>query len=110
MRLSPQFSVSVLHFSRVSLNAITFWPMFPTAGQELPTHERRWVIGTMESIMKTREEWRRHMRELVNASVDPTVYALQWARDPRCMQTGAGHRRVGAAVDAPVCRLWSKRG
>lgn len=60
--------------------------------------------------MKTREEWRRHMRELVNVSLDPmVVYAVQWARDPRCIQRGAGHRRVGAAVDAPVCRLWSKR-
>ena len=57
--------------------------------------------------MKTREEWRRHMRDLVNASLDPVVYAVQWARDPRCLQRGVGHRRVGAFVDAPVCQLWS---
>jgi hypothetical protein len=94
----------------MSLNGSIFWPMFPTVRQELPTFEGRSVIGTMESIMKTREEWRRHLRELVNASSDPMVYALQWARDPRCMQRGTGHRRVGATLDAPVCRLWSKRG
>ena len=63
----------------------------------------------MESIMKTKEMWRRHLRELVNASLDPMVYAVQWARDPRCMQRGASHRRVGAfaAAEMPVCRLWS---
>jgi hypothetical protein len=46
---------------------------------------------------------------LVTASLDPVVYAMQWAHDPRCIQRGAGHRRVGAYVasEAPVCRLWS---
>lgn len=59
--------------------------------------------------MKTKEDWRRHLRELVNASLDPMVYAVQWAHDPRCMQRGARHRRVGAfvAVNSPVCRLWA---
>jgi hypothetical protein len=59
-------------------------------------------------IMKTREDWRRHLSDLVNASLDPVVYAVQWAHDPRCMQRGAGHRRVGAFTDAriAVCPLW----
>jgi hypothetical protein len=45
----------------------------------------------------------------VTASLDPVVYAMQWAHDPRVMQRGLGHRRVGAFVasPAPVCRLWS---
>jgi len=46
---------------------------------------------------------------MVNSRLDPMVYAVQWARDPRCMQGGVGHRRVGAAADAPICPLWSKR-
>lgn len=60
--------------------------------------------------MKTREEWRQHLRDLVNASLDPMIYAVQWAQDPRCMQRGTRHRRVGAfgAVNAPVCRLWKR--
>jgi hypothetical protein len=62
--------------------------------------------------MKSKEEWRLHLRELVNASLDPMVYALQWARDPRCLQEGRGHRRVGAQSAAPmsVCRLWQRSG
>ncbi|WP_129641386.1 hypothetical protein [Peristeroidobacter agariperforans] len=54
------------------------------------------------------KQWGKHVRELVNASLDPMVYALQWARDPRCMQRGLQHRRVGAAIErnATVCRLW----
>jgi hypothetical protein len=59
--------------------------------------------------MKSKDGWRGHLRELVTASLDPVVYAMQWAHDPRCMQRGLGHRRVGAfgASQAPVCRLWS---
>jgi hypothetical protein len=59
--------------------------------------------------MKAKEGWRQHLRELVSASLDPTVYAVQWAQDPRCMQRGVGHRRVGAfaSSQAPVCRLWA---
>jgi hypothetical protein len=57
--------------------------------------------------MKTREEWRRHLRDVVSATLDPMVYAVQWARDPRCIQRGLGHRRVGASMNEPVCRLWS---
>ena len=62
-----------------------------------------------ESIMKTNEQWRRYLGELVTASLDPIVYAVQWAHDPRCMQRGFGHRRVGASIANPpsVCRLWS---
>lgn len=58
--------------------------------------------------MKSTQEWRKHVCELVNASLDPMVYALQWAHDPRCMQVGGKHRRVGAAIErnAVVCRLW----
>jgi hypothetical protein len=61
----------------------------------------------MESSMKTRDEWRQHMRELVNSASDPLVYAVQWARDARCMRHGPSHRRVGAAPVRP-CRLWGK--
>jgi hypothetical protein len=57
--------------------------------------------------MKTKEGWRRHLRDVVTARLDPVVYAVQWAHDPRCMQRGVGHRRVGALLDAPICRLWS---
>jgi hypothetical protein len=36
------------------------------------------------------------------------VYAVRWAHDPRCMQRGSGHRRVGGFLSHdPVCRLWS---
>jgi len=59
--------------------------------------------------MKTREGWRQHLRDLMGAGLDPTVYAVQWADDPRCMQRGMSHRRVGAieSLRSPVCRLWS---
>lgn len=57
--------------------------------------------------MKTRDVRRRTLRDVASATLDPMVYAVQWARDPRCMQSGLGHRRVGASIDAPVCRLWS---
>ena len=59
--------------------------------------------------MKSKDGWRGHLRDLVTASLDPVVYAMQWAHDPRCMQRGLGHRRVGAYVASPVpeCRLWS---
>lgn len=59
--------------------------------------------------MKTKEGWRQHLQDLVGTSLDPTVYAMRWADDPRVMQRGAGHRRVGAfnAVKMPVCRLWA---
>jgi hypothetical protein len=59
--------------------------------------------------MKSKDGWRGHLRDLVTASLDPVVYAMQWAHDPRVMQRGLGHRRVGAFVASPtpVCRLWS---
>jgi hypothetical protein len=42
------------------------------------------------------------------ASLDPMVYSVQWARDPRCIQAGKSHRRVGlSAASGAVCRLWS---
>lgn len=59
--------------------------------------------------MKTKAAWHRHLIDLVSTSLDPTVYAVQWAQDPRCLQRGAGHRRVGAfaQLDVSVCRLWA---
>jgi hypothetical protein len=59
--------------------------------------------------MKSKDGWRGHLRDLVSASLDPVVYAMQWANDPRAMQRGSGHRRVGAfdAKPTSVCRLWS---
>jgi hypothetical protein len=59
--------------------------------------------------MKAQDNWRRHLRDLVNAGLDPLVYAVQWAQDPRCLQSGTGHRRVGfyAAANNTVCRLWA---
>jgi hypothetical protein len=61
--------------------------------------------------MKSRQQWGEHVRELVNASLDPMIYAVQWARDPRCMQRGRKHRRVGAVIERnkSVCRLWSSQ-
>jgi hypothetical protein len=63
--------------------------------------------------MKSTQRWGNHIRrlgELVNATLDPMVYALQWAHDPRCMQRGWKHRRVGAPIErnAPICRLWNR--
>jgi len=59
--------------------------------------------------MRTKERWRQHLSDLMNAGLDPVVYAMQWARDPRCLQHGVNHRRVGAvtSLSAPVCPLWS---
>ncbi len=59
--------------------------------------------------MNTKVRWRQHLTDMVNVRLDPVVYAMQWARDPRCLQSGAGHRRVGGIlnVSAPVCSLWS---
>jgi hypothetical protein len=59
--------------------------------------------------MRTKEGWRQHLRDLMGASLDPTIYAVQWADDPRCLQRGGSHRRVGAfaSLRPPVCRLWA---
>lgn len=61
--------------------------------------------------MKTKDGWHRHLIDLVGTTLDPTVYAVQWARDPRCLQSGASHRRVGAFAQSngSVCRLWAGR-
>lgn len=58
--------------------------------------------------MKATQQWGKHLRELMNASLDPMVYAVQWAHDPRCMQRGGKHRRVGALIErnTSICRLW----
>lgn len=68
-------------------------------------------LEEVEVVMKSTQQWGQHLRELMNASMDPTVYALQWAHDPRCIQLGQKHRRVGAPIErnAPVCRLWLGR-
>ena len=58
--------------------------------------------------MRTNDNWRRHLHDLVNASFDPLIYAVQWAQDPRCLQRGASHRRVGStAPNSAVCKLWA---
>ena len=53
-------------------------------------------------MMKSKDGWRGHLRDLVSASLDPVVYAMQWAHDPRCLQRGSRHRRVGAYVASPA--------
>lgn len=59
--------------------------------------------------MKTKAGWGTHLRDLVGTQLDTMVYAMQWARDPRSMQQGAHHRRIGAHLpdSASVCRLWA---
>ncbi|HMN44555.1 MAG TPA: hypothetical protein PKE27_08285 [Povalibacter sp.] len=57
--------------------------------------------------MNTNKRWRQHLNELVTARLDPIVYALRWARDPRCLQNGVSHRRVGRVLNTPVCSLWA---
>jgi hypothetical protein len=59
--------------------------------------------------MKTKAVWGSHLKELVSARMDTMVYAMQWARDPRSMQTGTHHRRIGtsASESVAVCRLWA---
>lgn len=60
--------------------------------------------------MTTKKRWRQHLNELMGSSMDPVVYALRWARDPRCIQNGSGHRRVGRVMSlgsSPVCALWA---
>ncbi|HKQ83535.1 MAG TPA: hypothetical protein VJS42_15190 [Steroidobacteraceae bacterium] len=59
--------------------------------------------------MKTKAGWGMHLRELVGSQLDTMIYALQWARDPRSIQTGAHHRRIGAtsAESTSICRLWA---
>ena len=59
--------------------------------------------------MTTKKRWRQHLNELMESSMDPVVYALRWARDPRCIQNGSGHRRVGRVtnLNSPVCALWA---
>jgi hypothetical protein len=61
--------------------------------------------------MKIKEVWQAHLRELISARLDPTVYAVRWANDPRCLRTGLGHRRVGEVTtsERTACRLWSLR-
>lgn len=96
----------------MSLNGGSVVPISPSKPEELPTHAKRSDIEvTVEVVMKSTQQWAKHVRELVNASLDPTVYALQWAHDPRCMQHGGKHRRVGAAIERnqPICRLWMSR-
>jgi hypothetical protein len=59
--------------------------------------------------MRATERWRQHLNELKSVALDPVVYAVQWARDPRCLHQGASHRRVGLVtrLGEPACPLWS---
>ena len=61
--------------------------------------------------MNTKKAWQQHLNDLMTASLDPVIYAVQWARDPRCLSGGASHRRVGRAAvnseNTSVCALWS---
>lgn len=59
--------------------------------------------------MNAKKAWQQHLNDLMNASLDPVVYAVQWARDPRCLSNGTSHRRVGRVNNhqSPVCALWS---
>ena len=63
-------------------------------------------------MMNTKKAWQQHLNDLMNASLDPVIYAVRWARDPRRLSGGASHRRVGPASDrrSPVCALWSNPG
>lgn len=57
--------------------------------------------------MKTSDGWQQYLSELVNTRPAPAVDAFQWCRDPRTVQQGAGHPRVGElALKGMVCRLW----
>jgi hypothetical protein len=58
--------------------------------------------------MRARDLWRQHLTDLIGASLDPVIYAVQWARDPRCVQRGISHRRVGAHTESNtrICPLW----
>ena len=59
--------------------------------------------------MRTNDNWHKHLHDLVNASLDPLVYAVQWAQDPRRLQRGVVHRRMGSAMEPnrSICRLWA---
>lgn len=82
-----------------------------TKPAELPTQAERSEIGRDAEVVMKSNQWGKHLKELVNASLDPVVYALQWAHDPRCIQRGLQHRRVGAPIErnAPICRLWQTK-
>lgn len=110
MRYGAQICNSDACNKGLSLKTYTLAPMFPIGKTGTAYGGSALGDWQVESIMKAREEWRQHLRDLVSASLDPMIYAVQWARDPRCMQRGNGHRRVGAQITNPVCRLWSKRG
>lgn len=59
--------------------------------------------------MNTNKRWRQHLSDLMGSRLDPVVYAVRWARDPRCIQNGSGHRPVGRVMNlaSPVCALWA---
>jgi hypothetical protein len=63
-------------------------------------------MASAESIMKTSDGWQQYLSELVNTRPAPAVDAYQWTRDPRCVQQGAGHPRVGVTALKSVVRLW----
>jgi len=61
------------------------------------------------TIMNTKKRWQQHLNDLMNASLDPMVHAVQWARDPRCLSGSASHRGIARANNEStrVCALWS---
>lgn len=46
--------------------------------------------------MRHTNDWLEYLRKLSLHGADVAVYALQWAHDARCIQSGANHRRVGS--------------
>lgn len=46
--------------------------------------------------MRHTNHWLEYLRQLSSQGADLAIYALQWAHDPRCVKTGAAHRRVGS--------------
>ena len=50
--------------------------------------------------MKTREEWGRHLREFVNKSLDPVVYAVQWAREAEHLRAVQQHHSPNEPLGA----------
>jgi hypothetical protein len=60
------------------------------------------------AIMSPKKRWQQHLNDLVTASLDPMVYAVEWARDPRCLGS-ASHPRIGRTNNEStrVCALSS---
>ncbi len=47
-------------------------------------------------MISSRKSWQEYLGSMpLNERCDPAIYATQWAHDPRCLRSGAAHRRVG---------------